>query len=111
MKSKKAFARIFLVIYMSILIVGAFHYHHFNLFPESCFSEIRTEKANSDLQFETYSVCSLQQFYNSITDFYYSSADIIGPLDDTGILFIPVTNNKNFKIRSTLLSRAPPTII
>ena len=105
----KKIGLMFLVVYTVFIMVGTIHYHCYVLNPANAFQSETTSNGFSDINVDFFSVCSLHQFAQTISNSSYSSADIVQSLSEIE------TNISQLKIRahipeiySKTSPRAPP---
>ena len=79
-KYQKKTGIVFLTIYLSLIFLGSIHYHKFDLNVKSSYSDSQASNPYNDLSQDFLSVCSLHQFSQTISDFHYSSFDIVQSL-------------------------------
>lgn len=111
-KYRRIIGSIFLAAYMTFILVGTVHFHHYDLNPANNIAASESSGGTSDLNMDFFSVCSLHQFSQSIDNISHNSADISQKLSglqtdlfprDVSI-FIP-------EIHGKISPRAPPAAL
>jgi hypothetical protein len=80
-KYRNKLSALFLCIYLSFLVVGIFHHHHYNLDNPKSFNidHNQTPLANFDLT-DDYYPCFLNSFSSTILNYQFPSLGIVKPL-------------------------------
>lgn len=77
---KRNISSAFLSVYLAFILIGTIHYHCYDLNPRNSINNEVSSDGQTDLNSDFFSVCSLHQFSQSISNTSYTSDDIVQSL-------------------------------
>jgi hypothetical protein len=111
-KYRNKAAALFLCVYLSFLVVGIFHHHHYDLDnPQSFDVDSNHVPLASFGLTNDYSPCFLNSFSSTILNYEFASVGIVKPLTACcEKLFVERKNFISYPHFNNLTLRAPPAI-
>ena len=112
-KYRKVFSWYIIALYVSFLIIGTLHYHHYDFNLISSYQQKGTENnfLAQDILNGNSEVCLLNQFSLSILNYHFSSDGILQPLPkyDQKLSYLSIFYH-DLEVYYQISPRAPPAI-